>query len=152
MDKVNHPRERADDEVMELVHRVMHQYRSEQYQVLRGGPSDITHMEGKVLAYVGRHRGATQSDLARDSGRDKAQLARLIKALRERGLLQAEPDPEDRRNLRLALTEAGEDVLRLLRQQTRRLASKAVNGFDAAERAQLVALLRRVSANLGPRE
>jgi DNA-binding MarR family transcriptional regulator len=152
MDKVNHPRERAEDEVMELVHHVMHQYRSEQYRVLGGGASDITHMEGKVLGYVGRHRGATQSDLARDSGRDKAQLARLIKGLRERGLLQAQPDPEDRRNLRLALTQAGEDVLHLLRQQTRRLASKAVNGLDAAERQQLVALLRRVSANLGPRE
>jgi DNA-binding MarR family transcriptional regulator len=152
MDNVNHQRERAEDELMELVHRVMHQYRSEQYQVLRGTPSDITHMESKVLGYVGRHRGATQSDLARDSGRDKAQLARLIKGLRERGLLQAEPDPEDRRNLRLALTDAGEGVLGLLRQHTRRLASKAVTGLDAAERAQLVALLRRVSENLAPRE
>jgi len=152
VDNVNHPRERAEDELMELVHRVMHQYRSEQYQVLRGTPSDITHMESKVLGYVGRHAGATQSDLARDSGRDKAQLARLIKGLRERGLLQAEPDPEDRRNLRLALTSAGEEVLGLLRQHTRRLATRAVSGLDAAERAQLVSLLRRVSENLTPRE
>ena len=152
MDNVNHSRERTEDALMELVHRVMHQYRSEQYQVLRGSASDITHMESKVLGYVGRHRGATQSDLARDSGRDKAQLARLIKALRERGLLQAEPDPDDRRNLRLALTPDGEEVLRLLRQHTRRLASKAVTGLDAQERVQLLALLQRVSTNLMPGE
>lgn len=152
VDNVNQMRERAEDELMELVHRVMHQYRSEQYQVLRGTPSDITHMESKVLAYVGRHAGATQSDLARDSGRDKAQLARLIKGLRERGLLQAEADPQDRRNLRLGLTSAGEEVLGLLRQHTRRLASRAVSGLDAAERAQLVSLLRRVSENLSPHE
>lgn len=151
MDNVNHSRARAEDELMELVHRVMHQYRSEQYHALRGGPSDITHMESKVLGYVGRHPGATQSDLARDSGRDKAQLARLIKGLRERGLLQAEPDAVDRRNLRLALTEDGQGVMRLLQQHTRRVASRAVGGLDAAERAQLVGLLRRVSANLAPR-
>lgn len=156
MDNVNHSRSRAstrpEDELMELVHRVMHQYRSEQYQVLRGGPNDITHMESKVLGFIGRHPGATQSDLAHHSGRDKAQLARLIKALRERGLLTGEADAADRRNVRLALTNEGESVLRLLQQQTRRLASKAVAGIDAAERAQLVALLKRVSANLAPRE
>ncbi|HEV8314829.1 MAG TPA: MarR family transcriptional regulator [Burkholderiaceae bacterium] len=156
MDNVNQSRSpsrtRPEDELMELVHRVMHQYRSEQYQVLRGGPNDITHMESKVLGYVGRHPGATQSDLARDSGRDKAQLARLIKGLRERGLLAGEADEADRRNVRLALTSEGESVLRLLQQQTRRLATKAVAGIDAAQRAQLVALLRRVSANLAPRE
>ncbi|TMH03956.1 MAG: MarR family transcriptional regulator [Betaproteobacteria bacterium] len=104
MDNVNQSRNqlrtRPEDELMDLVHRVMHQYRSEQYQVLRGGPNDITHMESKVLGYVGRHPGATQSDLARDSGRDKAQLARLIKGLRERGLLAGEADEADRRNVR----------------------------------------------------
>ena len=35
VDNVNYRHERAEDELMELVHRVMHQYRSEQYQVLR---------------------------------------------------------------------------------------------------------------------
>jgi DNA-binding MarR family transcriptional regulator len=148
MDKVNHSRERVEDDVMELVHRVMHQYRSGQYADLRAGPADITHMEGRVLAYVGRHPGATLSDLARHSGRDKAQLARLVKALRERALLSAEPDAADRRNVRLLATAAGQDVLRLLQRNARRLATRAMAGLDAAERAQLAALLQRVSLNL----
>jgi hypothetical protein len=37
-------------------------------------------MEGKVLGFFARHPGATQRDLAQHSGRDKAQLARLIKS------------------------------------------------------------------------
>jgi DNA-binding MarR family transcriptional regulator len=151
MDKVNHSRGRAEVELMELVHRVMHQYRSGQYAELRAGHSGITHMEGRVLGHVGRHPGVTLSDLARHSGRDKAQLARLIKALRERGLLAAEPDPADRRNVRLAVTAAGQEVMRLLQQHTRRLATQAVRGLDAGERAQLMALLMRVSQNLEPR-
>jgi len=151
LDKVNHSDTRPQDEMLELIHTVMHQYRSQQYQVLREGGHDITHMEKKVLGYVAHHPDATQSDMARDSGRDKAQLARLIKGLRERGLLDSQPDAADRRNLRLSLTTDGRSVLRTLDQQSRRLATQAVAGMSAAEQRQLLALLQRVKANLdGP--
>lgn len=148
MDNVNHSSEHPDEDVLDLVHRVMHQVRSQQYQVLRDGPHDITHMESKVLGYFGRHPGATQSDLARDTSRDKAQLARLIKGLREQELLAGEADAADRRNVRLSLTPAGRAVLASLRRQAQHLAVKAVAGMDIREQAALLALLRRVSANL----
>jgi DNA-binding MarR family transcriptional regulator len=151
VDNVNHAR-RPEDEVLDLVHRVMHQVRSQQYRVVRGGGHDITHMESKVLIYVARHADATQRDMARDTGRDKAQLARLIKNLRERGLLASQADPADRRNLRLSLTADGRSVLHKLEQQSKRLASKAVAALKAAEVRQLVALLRRVQHNLDARD
>jgi DNA-binding MarR family transcriptional regulator len=147
-DNVNHMDKATDDDILELVHDVMHTYRAMQYRFLRDGPHDITHMDGKVLGFIGHHPGATQSDLAQRSGRDKAQLARLIKGLRERGLLDGEVDEADRRNVRLSLTADGRAVQRALRQQARRLSARAVAGMDAAERAQLLALLRRVKGNL----
>ena len=148
IDNVNHKGEATDDDVLELVHTLMHQYRSQQYRALRDGPHAITHMDSKVLGFFGRRPGATQSDLAQHSGRDKAQLARLIKGLRDRGLLAAEADPIDRRNLRLTLTADGVGVQRALQLQARRLGARAVAGLGAAEREQLRALLKRVSANL----
>lgn len=147
-DKVNHSGEAPEEDVLELIHRVMHQYRSQQYQVLREGPHDVTHMESKVLHYFGHHPGATQNQLAQDSGRDKAQLARLIKGLRERGLLDGEADPADRRHVRLSLTADGRSVLGSLRQQGRHLNARAVAGMTAAEQRQLLELLQRVRANL----
>jgi DNA-binding MarR family transcriptional regulator len=151
IDNVNHQtpvKPRADDDVLELIHTAMHQYRGQQYQVLRDGPHDITHMESKVLGYFGRHPGGTQSALAQHTGRDKAQLARLIKGLRERGLLEARAEQADRRSVALLLTADGHAVLRTLQQQARRLNARAVAGFSAAEQQQLVALLQRVTANL----
>lgn len=151
MDNVNHSPARTDgnrEDVLELIHRVMHQVRSQQYQVLRDGPHDITHMESKVLGYFGRHPGATQSDLAGDTGRDKAQLARLVKGLRERGLLDGTPDPADRRNTRLTLTGEGQALLGTLKQQARRLAGKAVLGMSPQDQVQLQALLQRIRNNL----
>lgn len=144
IDNVN----QSGDDVLDIVHTVMHQVRSQQYRHLRDGPHDITHMDSRVLAYFGRHPGATQSDLAAFSGRDKAQLARLVKGLRERGLLAAEADDTDRRNVRLSLTETGRAVQGELRQQALRLGDKAVAGFSVEERRTLAALLRRVQANL----
>jgi DNA-binding MarR family transcriptional regulator len=148
IDKVNKNAAPVDDAILDLVHTVMHQYRSQQYQVLRDSPHEITHMEMKVLGYFARHPRATQSDLAQHSGRDKAQLARLIKSLRERGLLAGETDAADRRSVTLSLTAAGQSVLRTLRVQAKRLNAKAVDGMSAAERAQLHALLARVKESL----
>lgn len=148
VDKVNQNIWPPDEAVLDLIHAVMHQYRSQQYQVLRDGPHEITHMESKVLGFFGRQPGATQSALAEHSGRDKAQLARLIKGLRERGLLAGREDESDRRSVSLALTAAGQAVLRTLRQQGNRLNAKAVAGFTAAEKEKLRAMLARVKANL----
>jgi DNA-binding MarR family transcriptional regulator len=141
-------KEDRKDEVLDLVHTVMHQYRSQQYQVLREGPQGVTHMESKVLGYIGHHPGATQSELSQHSGRDKAQLARLIKGLRDRELLAGEVGEDDRRSVKLTLTPEGQAVLRTLKQQARRLNAKAVSGMSSAEEAQLLALLQRVRANL----
>jgi len=138
--------------VLEQVHQLMHRYRARQYQVLRDGPHDITHMESKVLGFFGRHPGGTQSELAAHSGRDKAQLARLIKGLRERGLLEGEEDAQDRRQVRLRPSPAGAKVLELLQQQAQHLGQHALAGLDASEQAQLSALLRRVHANLDPED
>lgn len=148
VDKVNQsPRARADD-VLELIHHVMHQVRSRQYQVLRDGAHELTHLESKVLGFFDRHPGATQRELAQHSGRDKAQLARLIKGLRDRDLLSAESDTSDRRNLRLTLSPQGQALQAALRQQADHVAQQALAGLSATERQQLAEGLRRIGANL----
>jgi len=148
VDKVNRKDIPADEAVLELVHAVMHQFRAQQYRALEGATDGVTHMEGKVLGFFARHAGATQSDLAQHSGRDKAQLARLIKGLRERGLLHAEADDADRRNVHLQLTDAGQTMLRTLRSQGRKLEARAVAGLSADQRRQLAELLLHVKRNL----
>lgn len=136
------------DAVMECVHSVMHLFRAQQYRVLRGAAHELTHMDSKVLGFFAHHPGATQSDLAAHSGRDKGQLARLVGGLKERGLLQAQADEADRRTVRLCLTPQGRAAQQTLQRQGRRVANTAVAGLSAEERAQLVALLRRVRSNL----
>ncbi|WP_332875859.1 MarR family winged helix-turn-helix transcriptional regulator [Massilia sp. S19_KUP03_FR1] len=148
VDKVNQNPGESGADVFEAIHAIMHLFRARQMRVGQAGALPLTHMENKVLGYFGRHPGATQRDLAAHSGRDKAQLARLIGGLRDKGLLDAVTAPEDRRSTHLRLSEAGSAVHAELRQDGARLAAAALTGIDETERAQLLALLARVHDNL----
>lgn len=134
--------------VFEAIHTIMHLYRARQYRELRDGAHDLTHLEGKVLGFFARHPGATQSDLIAHSGRDKAQLARLVRTLRDKDLLEATVDEADRRSTRLHVTEAGKAISRTLLRGGEKLAQVAVAGLDDGERRQLLALLEKVRGNL----
>jgi len=58
-------------------------------------------------------------------------------------------DEADRRNVRLALTTEGRAIQRALRQQAKKLSTRAAAGLSTEEQAQLLALLARVQHNLG---
>lgn len=148
VDQVNQNSPAPAVEVLERVHAIMHLFRSAQQRGLRAGPHDLAHMEIKVLGFFARRPGATQSDLAAHSGRDKAQLARLVRGLRERGLLDATADADDKRSTRLTLSQAGQQMYAALHRHDGALAEAALAGLDEAERAGLLALLGRVQANL----
>jgi DNA-binding MarR family transcriptional regulator len=148
VDQVNQNPGRPVDDVLETMHAIMHLYRSAQQRSLRDGPNDLAHMEVKALGFFARHPGATQSELVAHSGRDKAQVARQIRALRERGLLEAQADEADRRSSRLNLSGEGRAVHAALHSNDGRLKEAALQGFTEQEQAALLDLLARVRANL----
>jgi DNA-binding MarR family transcriptional regulator len=148
VDDVNQVSLSRDGELFEAIHEVMHLFRARQHKSLRASAHELTHMENKALGYFARHPGATQRDLVQRSGRDKAQVTRLVQGLREKGLVDARADDADRRSTRLFLTASGQAVHAELRQHGQQLASEALAGLDDAERKQLDALLARVADNL----
>lgn len=136
------------EDVFEAIHSLMHQYRAQQYRALRDGPYDLTHMEYKVLSFFVRQPQATSSDLVQHSRRDKAQVARLIKGLRDKGLLEGTADVKDRRSIRLRLTEVGMSVHRVLEEERRYLNGLAIQGLEEGECRTLIGLLERVRNNV----
>jgi DNA-binding MarR family transcriptional regulator len=138
----------SPNDVFEEIHAIMHLYRSQQYRGLRGEPHELTHMENKVLDFFARQPGSTLTDLVAHSGRDKAQLTRLIRGLREKGLLEARVDEGDRRSTRLQLTAEAAAIHEEVRRHSTRLAGLALEGLSDAEQSQLAALLDKVRANL----
>ncbi|MEG3133890.1 MarR family transcriptional regulator [Rouxiella sp. T17] len=136
-----------NEDVMWIMHMIMHRYRAKQFELLRDGNYDITHMEAKVLSYVGRHPGAMQGELSRFMERDKAQLARLIKGLRDKSLVISEMDPDDRRSVRLTLTDAGNHIRTIMKREGKRLTELGVSGLSEEEHQQLLKLVHKVYEN-----
>ncbi|MET0322014.1 MAG: MarR family winged helix-turn-helix transcriptional regulator [Duganella sp.] len=130
------------------MHTVMHLYRAMQLRGLRDTSHELTHMEYKVLGFFARRPGASQSELVAHSGRDKAQLARLVKGLRDKALLDAEVDASDRRSTRLRVSPLGANVIGGLEGMGAQVSSLAVGGMSEDECQQLLALLTRVKSNL----
>lgn len=101
-----------------------------------------------MIGYFYRHPGSTLRELVAHTGRDKGQLARTIKELKEQGLLESTPDPDDRRSQRLTLTDEGRRIHETFIGKFQQLAQAAIKGLSEEERTQLHCLLCRVQENL----
>lgn len=65
-----------------------------------------------VLGGLEHDSAPTQAQLAAAVGRDKTRLITILDRLETRGLLSRTPDPDDRRNRIVTLTEAGATLLK----------------------------------------
>lgn len=135
-------------ELLDRLHTLMHRVKGRMHRAARDESDRLAPMEARALAYFARHPGSSQSALVLHAGRDKAQIARIVKLLVERGLLQAEPDPQDRRSLRLDVTEAGRAMQRRMHRQRVQIEAELLDVLSEAQRRQLLALLDRVLAAL----
>ncbi|MBK1858521.1 MarR family winged helix-turn-helix transcriptional regulator [Cerasicoccus arenae] len=148
VDIINKKSQKNAEAVFEAIHTLMHLIRSEQYRVLRDSPYQLTHMEGKMLAYFSQNPGATLRELVIHTGRDKGQLARTIKTLKEQGLLIGEEDPNDRRSQLLSLTTEGTKINESLIDQLNHLTELAVHDLSDADCQKLLQLLTQIRANI----
>jgi len=88
----------------------------------------------RVLHFVDRNPGLTVGELLAILKVTKQGVARVLRTLVEDGLVEATPGPLDRREKRLATTEAGHDLVRhLARLQTARIEA-ALEGLPADAR------------------
>ncbi|UXI66483.1 MarR family winged helix-turn-helix transcriptional regulator [Tahibacter amnicola] len=140
----------SPEDVLELLHSLFHAIKARHAQVLRDEEDGLAPMEARALNFVARNPGCTAADIAQKSGRDKAQVARLIKTLTERGLLTRQTDDADRRSQRLALTVAGRALQKKVQGHRRRLAADLVADLSPAEQDRLASYLTRLNARMAP--
>lgn len=107
----------------------------------------------RLLQLCQRRSGITQQELAQMTGRDKGQVARMVKELLEKELLLREDHPVDRRSHCLRPTPAGARAVQAFEQAEAGVARWLFAGMDATERKalqqQLGALQRRIDEKLG---
>ncbi len=137
-----------NDAVLEQFFGLMHQFKSHMHQALSSDKFELGPIGAQALGFFDAHPKGTQRDLIRYFGRDKAQVTRLLKQLEERGLIVREVDEDDKRSYRVTLTSAGKSQQAIVHKHKQQIAETMMAGFDAGERATLIALLGRMKSNV----
>ena len=101
-----------------------------------------------VLRCLWQEDGLSPGEIARRLGLSTPTVTRAATRMEAAGLLRREPHPGDRRLVRLRLTDRGRDLEKVIDAEMNGVTERALAGFTAAERKQLVAMLQRVRANL----
>jgi len=109
---------------------------------------DISFSQWVALALVDAGITDTTAGIARDLGHDSGATTRLVDSLHDRGLIQRERDPSDRRVTRLTMTEEGDAVRTDLTPRLMNFWNDALGEFSAEEVDQAMSFLERLTSRL----
>lgn len=108
----------------------------------------LSGIQWSALVSIWFGRGRTAADLARDLGHDKGAMTRLIDAIEARGWVKRERTSEDRREIALVLTPAGEDVTLRCRARVVDCWNGWLVDWPHDEILQLIVLLQKLRGTL----
>jgi DNA-binding MarR family transcriptional regulator len=97
-----------------------------------------------VLSALRDEPTRTQAALARSIGADKTRIIAVLDDLQERGLIEREPDPADRRVRLLRLTAAGSRLHGTVRSAIRRQEEQLLGELPAADQTAFLRVLQRL--------
>ena len=108
------------------------------------GGHGITRREWRVIGLMKEGEVLTSSALAERVQMDKARTSRLISGLTQRGLLNREIPPGNRREVHLSLTPAGIKISQNLMPQVREINRSILSVLTDEEMAQLDTLILKL--------
>lgn len=104
----------------------------------------------KVFTTISQRSPITQSGLAEHLMVDKGQLSRTVRELEDLGLIQRDPDPNDRRSSLLSPTPLGIERLQAARKPHGDLLERTLQDWDIDDIHSLTRLLHALTAGTRP--
>ena len=130
-------------DVFEVLHDLMHLFRARLLQSLERIQPGLTFNEFRILMHAGRHPGITQKELVEHSHTDKAQMARMLTQLQDKGWLERSASEADKRVRCLQLSAQGQQLFAQLKNQREQIAAELLRDFPVEQQTQLHALLQQ---------
>ena len=131
-------------DVFELLHDLMHLFRARLLQSIETTQPGLTFNEFRILMHTGRNPGITQKELVEHSHTDKAQMARTLTQLQDKGWLERSTSEADKRVRCLQLSAQGQQLYAQLRTLREKLAVELLQDCPQDTQAQLRAMLKQV--------
>jgi DNA-binding MarR family transcriptional regulator len=111
---------------------------------------DLTPALFGLLNLIGGIEGANQQELGTAMGVDPSTMVALIDELEAKALARRQPHPTDRRARSVVLTAKGRRLRERGRQVARQVEDEVLGGLSAADRQELLRLLRLAHASAPP--
>jgi DNA-binding MarR family transcriptional regulator len=127
------------EEVPRLLHRVI----DAQFEKL-----GLSTTQWRLLAYVFRDEGLTQTELASCLELERATVGQVIDKMETRNLVARERSADDRRVWRIVPTRKARDMMPRMRELADRIHNQTFAGIQQSEFRQLEDLLARIAHNL----
>ncbi|TWF58280.1 MarR family winged helix-turn-helix transcriptional regulator [Neorhizobium alkalisoli] len=112
----------------------------------------LTYPRARALFRLAKRQNMTQTELACELELEQATLVRLLDRMEENGLIERQPDPNDRRAKLIKLTSHGEEQAAFVRAIADQLRAQIFEGIDLASLSNAVDLMERISTNIAEME
>jgi DNA-binding MarR family transcriptional regulator len=112
---------------------------------LGAAPHDVTLPQYRALVFLCSAGPCSAADLGADLDASPSSITRLCDRLERKGLATRQRDPDDGRQVRIAATAAGRDLVDRVTVARRRELRRLVRTVPEEDRAPLAAALRRLA-------
>lgn len=111
-------------------------------------PESISLLEWRVLTVLTDHDQQTLSELAAHAGTELSYLSRVVLQAEEHGYLRRFTSAEDKRSTKVAITDAGHDIVQAIAPRMKTLEDSLLQGIPAADVDVLRRSLQALYANV----
>ena len=111
-------------------------------------PYIVTPPQWGALSLLNNHDGQTIGSLSQQRAIDPATVTGIVKRLEQSGLVERRHDREDRRLVKVYITDEGRDIMRFLPDAVIQFTQIMSQGFSEEEKQGLMVKLQRIIANL----
>lgn len=105
---------------------------------------DMSHLQMHTLLMVREHGSCSMKELADSQRIVPATMTALVDRLVKKGMLDRTADPEDRRSIRVSLSQQGKDLLEKFYHQKVERATMMLGILDLEEQKILVNLMKKI--------
>lgn len=112
------------------------------------GVDNITREQFSILLLLSLGDGLYQTQIANILGKDRPNITRMIDVLETNGFIRREKDENNRRILKVYLTEKGREKAEFVKPLKARMNAAQYKGMSDEEILTLVTLLRKVRQNI----
>lgn len=135
-------------DIRQVLWQLAFQFKVSSKRAIRDYDLPINGMHVRLLQMIHRQPDCTAQHIAAVTGRDKAQITRVIKELETMALITRTPDPEDRRSQLLALSDTGAGLMARIQEAEDDVKARLLKGIPKRDQDTFIEIGNRMLDNL----